>query len=48
MNKDTAHLKKIGALFTSGYIVTKVDKDTNPLLLVSNGGFIISKFTLGD
>jgi len=48
MKKDTAHLKKIGELFTSGYIVTKVDKDTNPLLLVSNGGFIISKFTLGD
>jgi peptide/nickel transport system substrate-binding protein len=46
--KNTANLKKIGALFTKGYDVTKVDKDTNPLLLISNGGFIVSKFTFGD
>jgi peptide/nickel transport system substrate-binding protein len=46
--KSTTHLKAIGKIWTTGYIVTKVDKDTNPLLLVSNGGFIISKFTLGD
>jgi len=47
-SKNSASLKKIGALFTKGYDVTKVDKDTNPLLLVSNGGFIVSKFTFGD
>jgi peptide/nickel transport system substrate-binding protein len=47
-SKNTANLKKIGALYTKGYDVTKVDKDTNPLLLISNGGFIVSKFTFGD
>jgi peptide/nickel transport system substrate-binding protein len=47
-SKNTANLKKIGALYTKGYDVTKVDKDTNPLLLISNGGFIVDKFTFGD
>ena len=47
-SKNTAALKKMGAVWSTGYIVTKVDSTTNPLLLVSNGGFIISKFTLGD
>ena len=47
-SKNTAHLKAMGAVFTTGYIVTKVDNTTNALLLISNGGFIISKFTLGD
>ena len=47
-SKNSANLKKIGALYTKGYDVTKVDKDTNPLLLISNGGFIVSKFTFGD
>jgi ABC-type transport system substrate-binding protein len=47
-SKNTAHLLKIGALYTKGYDVTKVDEDTNELLLVSNGGFIVSKFTFGD
>jgi peptide/nickel transport system substrate-binding protein len=46
--KDTAQLTKIGALYTKGYDVTKVDKDTNKLLLISNGGFIVDKFTFGD
>ena len=46
--KNTARLKKIGALWSTGYDVTKVDSTTNPLLLISNGGFIVSKFTLGD
>jgi peptide/nickel transport system substrate-binding protein len=45
--KTTATLKKIGAIWTTGYDVTKVDSTTNPLLLVSNGGFIVSKFTAG-
>lgn len=47
-SKNSANLKKIGDLYTKGYDVTKVDKDTNPLLLVSNGGFIVDKFTFGD
>ena len=47
-SKNTAHLTKLGALYTKGYDVTKVDEDTNELLLVSNGGFIVSKFTFGD
>ena len=47
-SKNTANLTKIGALYTKGYDVTKVDKDTNPLLLISNGGFIVDKFTFGD
>jgi peptide/nickel transport system substrate-binding protein len=47
-SKNTAQLKAIGAVWTTGYNVTKVDKDTNPLLLISNGGFIVSKFTYGD
>ena len=47
-SKNTASLKKMGAVWTSGYDVTKIDASTNALLLVSNGGFIVSKFTLGD
>jgi peptide/nickel transport system substrate-binding protein len=47
-SKNSANLKKIGAVWTTGYNVNKVDKDTNPLLLISNGGFIISKYTFGD
>jgi peptide/nickel transport system substrate-binding protein len=46
--KNTAQLKAMGAVWSTGYNVTKVDKTTNPLLLISNGGFIISKFTFGD
>ena len=47
-SKNTAQLKKMGEVWTKGYDVTKVDESTNPLLLVSNGGFIVSKFTAGD
>ena len=47
-SKNTAHLKAMGNVWTNSYNVTKVDKDTNPLLLISNGGFIVSKFTFGD
>jgi peptide/nickel transport system substrate-binding protein len=46
--KNTANLKKMGAVWTSDYNVNKVDANTNPLLLISNGGFIISKYTFGD
>jgi peptide/nickel transport system substrate-binding protein len=47
-SKNTAQLKAMGNVWTKSYNVTKVDKDTNPLLLISNGGFIVSKFTFGD
>lgn len=47
-SKNTARLKKIGAIWSTGYDVTSVDASTNPLLLISNGGFIVSKFTAGD
>jgi peptide/nickel transport system substrate-binding protein len=46
--KNTANLKKMGAVWTTGYDVTKIDASTNKLLLISNGGFIVEKFTLGD
>ena len=41
-------LATVGKIFTKSYDVTKVDSSTNDLLLVSNGGFIVSKFTYGD
>jgi len=47
-SKNTAQLKAMGAVWSTGYNVTKVDSTTNPLLLISNGGFIISKYTFGD
>lgn len=40
-NKDTALLKKMGEIWTKDYTITTVDKTTNPLLLISNGGFIL-------
>jgi peptide/nickel transport system substrate-binding protein len=47
-SKNTAHLKAMGKVWSDGYNITKVDASTNDLLLISNGGFIVSKFTLGD
>jgi len=47
-SKNTARLKKIGEIWSTGYDVTSVDASINPLLLISNGGFIVSKFTAGD
>jgi len=41
-------LASVGKVWSTGYDVTKVDASTNPLLLVSNGGFIVSKFAYGD
>ncbi len=41
-SKDTATLKKIGKVWSEAFNITSVDASTNPLLLVSNGGFIIS------
>lgn len=46
--KNTARLKKMGTIWSTGYDVTSVDSSTNKLLLVSNGGFIVSKFTAGS
>ena len=39
--KDTTLLKKMGSVWSTEYTITTVDKDTNPLLLISNGGFIV-------
>lgn len=41
-------LASVGKIWSTGYDLTKIDSSTNPLLLVSNGGFIVSKFTFGD
>jgi peptide/nickel transport system substrate-binding protein len=40
-SKDTALLKKMGKIWTDDYTITTVDSKTNPLLLLSNGGFIL-------
>jgi len=40
-SKDTALLKKMGKIWTDDYTITTVDSKTNPLLLISNGGFIL-------
>lgn len=40
-DQDTASLKKMGKVWSEDYTITTINKDTNPLLLVSNGGFII-------
>jgi peptide/nickel transport system substrate-binding protein len=37
---DTATLKKMGKVWSNDYNTTTIDSSTNPLLLVSNGGFI--------
>ena len=39
--KDTTLLKKMGKVWTEDYTITTINKDTNPLLLISNGGFIV-------
>jgi peptide/nickel transport system substrate-binding protein len=41
-------LAPMGKIWTSAYDVTKVDASTNALLLISNGGFIVDKFTYGN
>lgn len=38
-NKDTALLKKMGAIWSTGYNVKEVNASTNPLLLVCNGAY---------
>jgi peptide/nickel transport system substrate-binding protein len=42
-SKNTAHLKKIGKVYSKDYNITTVDSSTNKLLLLSNGGFIVQK-----
>ena len=39
---NTASLKKLGALYTTGYDMTTVDASTNPLLLVCNGAYQVA------
>ena len=43
-----SRLASMGKIWSTGYDVTKVDATTNPLLLISNGGFIVDKFTYGS
>jgi peptide/nickel transport system substrate-binding protein len=40
-DQDTAALKKMGDSWSNDYNVTTINNDTNPLLLISNGGFIV-------
>ena len=38
---NTANLKKYGNVWSNSYNISAVDSSTNPLLLVSNGGYIL-------
>lgn len=40
-SKDTTLLKKMGKVWTEDFLITTVNDKTNPLLLISNGGFIL-------
>ena len=40
-SKDTALLKKMGKVWSEDYTITTINSSTNPLLLISNGGFIV-------
>lgn len=46
--KVRTRLTKMGNVWTNSYNVNAVTAATSPLLLVSNGGFIIKSFTYGD
>ncbi len=41
LKKDTKVLKEIAAVWSKDYNISQVDSKTNPLLLVSSGGFIV-------
>lgn len=41
LEKDTVLLKKIADVWSTDYNISNIDSKTNPLLLISNGGFII-------
>lgn len=40
-SKDTAYLKKMAKVWNEDFNITQIDDKTNPLLLISNGGFMI-------
>jgi peptide/nickel transport system substrate-binding protein len=40
-SKNTAVLKALGKVYSEAYNITQVDNNTNPLLFVGNGGFIV-------
>ena len=40
--KDTATLKKIAKVWNEAYNITTIDSSTNPLLLVSNGAYLVN------
>ena len=44
-SKNTATLKKIGKIWSESYNIDTVNSSTNPLLLISNGGFIVKSAT---
>ncbi|MEN9749547.1 MAG: hypothetical protein RL149_625 [Actinomycetota bacterium] len=44
-SKNTATLKKIGKIWSESYNIDTVSSSTNPLLLISNGGFIVKSAT---
>jgi peptide/nickel transport system substrate-binding protein len=46
-SKNSSRLKKMGAKWSTAYNLNNINKNTNPLLLISNGGFIVSKATAG-
>lgn len=39
--KTTSRLKKMGEIWSKSYNLNNIDSSTNPLLLVSNGGYIV-------
>jgi peptide/nickel transport system substrate-binding protein len=41
-NKNTSDLTKMGDVWTSGYNLANITSNTNPLLLLSNGGFKVA------
>ena len=45
--KSTSRLKKMGVKWTNAYNNMNINSKTNPLLLISNGGFMVSKGTAG-
>jgi peptide/nickel transport system substrate-binding protein len=40
-SKNSANLKKLGTTWTTAYNIKTINSSTNPLLLISNGGFIV-------
>ena len=46
--KNTSSLTKMGNVWTNSYNVTNITSATNKLLLISNGGFMVSKATTGS